>query len=287
MPELIVASLGWGTQSTALVAMSALGYRGLPKLDFAIHADTTWERAGTYEYAKQMGEWLEAQGVTVITVSDPKQAEKAITSDTDMPAYASLIIPLRNGSFETTIPAHTASPKGGMLRRQCTQRWKIQPIRKFIAQELGCRGLPKSEGVVEQWLGISTDERHRAGASDVKYIKHRFPLLELGISRQDCISWLASNGLPQPGKSACTFCPYHNKKTWQGMKRENGPDWQQAVAVDLAIRDKRPPYDLFVHPTRKPLNEAVMIPEDYGATQLELLDVDPQEADCESGYCFL
>lgn len=51
MSELTVASLGWGVQSWVLVAMSALGE--LPKVDFAIHSDTTWERSATYDFAQQ------------------------------------------------------------------------------------------------------------------------------------------------------------------------------------------------------------------------------------------
>ena len=71
------------------------------------------------------------------------------------------------------------------------------------------------------------------------------------------------------------------------MKRENGPDWRTAVRVDEAIRDRRPPYPLFVHPTRKPLEQAVTIPEDFGMEQLHLGLVDTATASCDSGYCFL
>ena len=42
---MIAISLGWGTQSFALAAMSALGE--LPPVDVAIHADTGYERAAT------------------------------------------------------------------------------------------------------------------------------------------------------------------------------------------------------------------------------------------------
>jgi len=74
---------------------------------------------------------------------------------------------------------------------------------------------------------------------------------------------------------------------WQEMKRENGHDWQQAIEIDKAIRDKRPPYPLFIHSARIPLQEAVTIPEDFGATQLELMAFDDYDAECDSGYCFL
>jgi hypothetical protein len=158
-------------------------------------------------------------------------------------------------------------------------------MRRWIAGELKRRGLPKSLGIIEQWLGITRDEWRRAKDSDVKYIEHRYPLLELGMTRGDCLNWLKKHGLPTPGKSSCTFCPYHNAAMWAELKRQNGPDWKEAIKIDEAIRDKRPPYPLFVHSARIPLVEAVDIPEDYGVKQLSMFDDD--DAECDSGYCFL
>lgn len=52
MTEKFVAiSLGWGVQSWTLAAMSALNE--LPRVDAAIHADTTHERGATYLFAEQ------------------------------------------------------------------------------------------------------------------------------------------------------------------------------------------------------------------------------------------
>jgi len=266
--SLTVISLGWGVQSWTLAAMVAL--KELPPVDFAIHSDTTWERSATYVFAKQWAPWLEERGVKVVTVSDPECAGAVVVN--------------YGGVF---IPGYTLSDKGdrGQLRRQCSQRWKIQPVRRCISAKLN--GQKKTPGIVEQWIGYTLDEFQRAGDSKVKYIKNRFPLLEMNYTRGDCLAWLDRHDLPSPGKSACTFCPYHNRITWENMKRENGQDWLQAVDVDARIRDKRPPYPLFVHPARVPLSEAVKIPEDYGYTQLALLDSDDFDAECDSGACFL
>lgn len=258
-----ILSLGWGVQSWTLAAMVALGE--LEPIDFAVHADTTWERKQTYDFASRWTPWLEAHGVKVVTVSDADQAKKAATAATDIPGF-------------------TLSQTGdrGQLRRQCTSRWKITPQRRFIAAELEQRGLAKSPGVVEQWLGISLDEWSRAKDADVKFIKHCFPLLDLRMTRGDCVAWLERNGLEVPGKSACVFCPYHNRRAWADMKRDQLEDWLIAVEIDLQIRGARPPYSLFVHSTRVPLTEAVNIPEDVGMTQPGMFD-----DECDSGHCFL
>lgn len=247
-----VISLGWGVQSFTLTAMSALGE--LEPVDFAIHADTTWERSATYAFAEIWTTWLKVHGVEVVTV---------LAKDT---GYIN-----RYGGV--MLPAYT-NGKGGRFPRECTSDWKIATTRRYLQSVR--RNQP-----VEQWIGISKDEWWRAKDPDVQYITHRFPLLELDMTRADCIAWLERHGLDVPNKSSCTFCPFHKTEAWQEMKRENGPDWQQAVAVDAAIRDKRPPYPLYVHRSCRPLPEAVDIPEDHGYTQPSLLDI------CDSGACFL
>lgn len=264
MSELRVSSLGWGVQSWTLAAMSALGE--LEPLDFALHSDTTWERSHTYQFRAKWQPWLETHNVKVVTVSDPVAAHRIV-----------------DASNQVHIPAFTLQgEQRGQLNRSCTQRWKIAPMRRYIAAELERRGLEKTPGIVEQWIGISKDEWWRAKDSDVAYITHRFPLIEKDMTRGDCIEWLMAHGFDLPGKSSCTFCPFHDRFAWADMKREGGADWQQAVEIDATIRNRRTEVIAFVHSARLPLLEAVDIPEDHGMTQPGLFDTP-----CDSGACFL
>ena len=257
-----IVSLGWGVQSWTLAAMSALGE--IPKIDYAIHADTTHEAAHTYAHAEKWTPWLEDHGIRVVTVRSDSTAIDEVGG-----TQRGVIIPAFSKSLEKS--------DFGVLRRQCTSRWKIDPIRKFVRTLV-----PKPRpGIVESWLGISLDEWTRMRDSDVKYIKNVYPLVDRRINRADCVLWLQQHGLDVPSKSACVFCPYHNLTQWQSMKKENGSDWQRALDADDAIRNKRPGYEVFVHRLAKPLEEAVKIPEDYGASQLEMDMV------CDSGVCFV
>jgi hypothetical protein len=248
--------------------MSALGEAD--PIDIAIHSDTTWEREETYKFAEWGTKWLEDHDVAVVTVTD--EATNVVR---------------QVGLNGVMIPAFTTYEDGnpsGMLRRQCTQRWKIVPVRRWLSDRIKHLAYNKSIGAVEQWLGISFDEIHRAKDSDVQWIQHRFPLLEKKMTRQDCIIWLQKHGLPVPPKSSCVFCPFHTTRTFAEMKREGGSDWKNAVMIDEAIRDKRPGFVAYVHPDRIPLIE-LKIAEDFGATQLSF--VDTADAECDSGYCFL
>lgn len=251
--KISVISLGWGVQSWTLAAMIALG--DAPPVDYVIHSDTTWEKDRTYKFADEWGPWLESKGISLITVTDSKT--KQITDKW-------------GGVF---IPAFTVGPKGkrGQLRRQCTSRWKIEPIRRFIRTAMRQHKLKVLPGTITMQLGITLDEYTRAKDSSSKYIINEYPFLDLKWDREDCLDYLDSNGLPSPGKSACTFCPYHSMEAWNQL---NGVDLKEAIMVDEAIRDKRGDYPLYVHPKRVPLREIERTVEEEGL-------------ECDSGYCFL
>lgn len=149
---------------------------------------------------------------------------------------------------------------GGMLKRQCTQDFKILPLQRKVRELLGLK--PRQRGprqpVVEQWIGISADEKLRMKESRLPYIRNRWPLIERGMVRQQCIEWCEGRGHPRPPKSACTFCPYRDQDEWRAL----GPDdFADAVMVDEIIRPgmpgpKRPAGEQwFVHPSRIPLSE--------------------------------
>jgi len=262
-PKLKVLSVGWGVQSWAMLAMMVLDY--LPRADVFIHSDTTFERSGTYEFAEQWTPWLGERGITVQTVraDSPKQWRD---------------------SKAVFIPAFTVNNDGknGQSRRQCTQRWKIAPIRQLVRKEMDTRGISVAPEVVEMQTGITLDEFQRMRDSDVNYIKNTYPLVDRRITRGDCVAWLEENDLPVPPKSSCTFCPYQSKVAWMRNKSAGGSDWGEAVEIDNAIRSRRPDHTLFVHSSRLPLEEAVNIPEDFGATQPTFDDIES----CDSGFCW-
>jgi len=250
-----VISLGWGVQSFALAAMSALGV--LPPVDAAIHANTRHERSETYAFVAKWTPWLEARGVRVVTVSAKPETTNIETG--------------------VTPPFFTVGPEGrGMLRRTCTDRWKIRPIQRWIRANRDGRQ-------VESLLGVTLDEWQRMKDSGVSYITNRFPFMELEPPwrRSDVVRWLLDNGLEVPVKSACIFCPYHNLEAWRDIRANGNGDWQKALDADRAIRDRRPGYKCYVHPARVPLEEVdLRNAQDHG--QLTLWD----EEEC-TGMCFL
>lgn len=231
MPEfkqLITLSLGAGVQSTALLLASAKGL--LPKLDAAIFADTGWEPANVYDHLDRIDQEIaQPAGIPILRVSEGNIREDAFDSEK---RFASM-------------PLFVKSPNGskGMIRRQCTAEYKIKPIHQKTKELLGATrdaegklGRVKAGLFVEQWIGISTDEFHRAKDSRVKYIKHTFPLLELGWSRADCIKFLDSFGFGSTPKSACIGCPFHGNRMWRELRDNHPTEFADAVLFDAQMR---------------------------------------------------
>lgn len=156
-------SLGAGVQSTCLLLLAAEGH--LPGLDVAIFADTGWEPRSVYAHLDQIErEIAEPAGIPILRVSSGNIRDDALDPSK---RFASM-------------PLHILNPQGteGLSRRQCTGQYKIRPIKEQVRRLLGYpypQRIPA--GVfVEQWIGISVDEVHRAKDADVAYMKNRFPL---------------------------------------------------------------------------------------------------------------
>jgi hypothetical protein len=215
-----IISLGAGVQSSVMALMAARGEIG-PMPDCAIFADTQWEPRNVYAWL----DWLETQlpfPVHRVTVGSVR--ESALTKRNST-----------GGSF-SSVPYFTVG--GGMGRRQCTNEYKIQPIRRKIRELLGlAKGQHGPKNVAAfQWIGISTDEIQRLKMSKDRYIENRWPLIEARMSRSDCLEWMERNGYPMPAKSSCIGCPYHSDAQWRDMRDNDPESWADAVEVDRLMR---------------------------------------------------
>src|SRR3546814_2344577 len=87
---------------------------------------------------------------------------------------------------------------------------------------------------------------------------NRFPLVEMGMTRRDCLRWLERNGYPAPPKSSCIGCPYHSDSLWRQMREEDPDAWDDAVVIDRMIRTgfRNLRDEVFLHRSCLPLDEA-------------------------------
>mgnify|MGYP001024857288 CR=1 FL=1 len=187
-------SFGGGVNSTAL--MVHLVEQGCP-LDEVIFADTGGELPQTYDYLESVVSYLRNRDIPFRRV-------------------------VSKGGFlydrclrRRVIPSE--------IWRWCTRDFKILPIYAYY----------RSLGVhVNQYLGISYEERDRKRESGVPYTTNRYPLISRRINRDRCIDLIIGAGLKLPVRSGCFFCPFNSLSRWVEICRDHAELYSKAMTLE-------------------------------------------------------
>ena len=255
--NLRVISLGAGVQSSVMALMAGMG-KITPMPDCAIFADTQFEPKEIYEHLDWLTHVLPFP-VHVVTAGNIKE-------DT---------LQGKNAFGTSYIAMPLFTDKNTMGRRQCTFDYKIRPINKKTRQLMGLKKGQRANGkVCETWVGISIDEIQRVKESQFPYVKNRYPLIELGMKRRDCLSWFEKYFPHKKLKrSACIACPYNNNSSWRNMKKNDPENFKIAIDFDEKIRNlhKDEKLKYYIYQGKVPLKDAdLSTAEDKG--QLNFLD---------------
>lgn len=270
--------LGGGVQSGTLVEMIADGV--IQKPDAVIFSDTGDEGWWTLQMMQRYRSRLSTVGVKLIQaiVWDGFYATQQKLSESALGVHRDF----------ASIPFYLINPDGskGMLRRQCTDRFKIAPANKnikfWLHQNRGIgKWLNKDETYeapdirlprdvyTECLFGISTDEAERATSErGPNWQKPVYPLMDMGMSRDDCVAWLTERGYPIPRKSACYYCPFRDDLGWLEMQEFDPNTFERACQFDEYIRSEEFKTRTamgqqlrgtpFLHSSRTPLREAIL-----------------------------
>ena len=252
--SLTVISLGGGVQSSVMALMASQGaFDAIP--DCAIFADTHWEPPSLYTHLDWLAERLGFPLYVVDNGRSLREDAKALTNHSGNRGFIDLPVYLKGRDGEGD----------GMGRRQCIEHYKIAPVRRKMRELLG---LSKGQRVptgttVELWLGISTDEAIRMRPSRDGWIRNRYPLIAVGMSRKDCMEWWEGRYDRPLERSSCIGCPYQSRQRWAETKRQWPKPFAEVVEIDSNLRGKlafaKEPY---LHPRRVPLAEAVRLDEE-------------------------
>ena len=257
-----ILSLGAGMQSSTLFMMAC--FNEIERFDAAIFADTGWEPKPVYRWLEFLKEQGKKHRIPIHIVRQGNIREDALNSQ---------VRPRKGqGRRHASMPLFVLGPNGerGIIRRQCTYEYKIRPItrkqRKLVGY-LPYKRIPP--GSIECWKGISVDEAQRVTISDKPWMTFHYPLIEMEMSRQDCLNWFKKRKLPTPPRSACIGCPFRRDTEWIWLKENSPEDFKDAFYIDKIIRKCGGMRgDLFLHEERKPLDEIIFKNE----TQLNLFD---------------
>ena len=287
-PLLTVLNYSGGKQSSCLLWMVILGDYPKPESFIALNADPGIENSRTYEYIEIMMKECEKAGIHLATASGPNLLE-------DLRAVG------RGERFRVDNPPYwTKDPNNGsrgQLMHKCTRHYKVAPMDRYIRGYLEeHHGISRKrsnlgEGMVEKWIGFSLDEELRIRDPRRKYIKFRYPLIELGMTDSDIIGYFKENGLPIPERSVCNACFSNGLATLKKMHDERPDDWKIAVELDEAIRDMSSVMverTVFVNDKLMPLSE--LAEKNFlmdGEDQMTFGFHDADDWSCDKGYCFV
>lgn len=274
IPLLTTLSLSWGHQSTALLWMLIREEIERPANFAAISADPGMENSETYTYRNWMIPKAEKAGIKIVLADGPNLYEDLLSLPKTKPSR------IDNPSYFTK-PEQEGGTEG-KLRQKCTKHYKVDPIRRAIRKLL-----PRKvrRGMCESWIGFAFDEEARIKTPDVLWQYSRFPLHEMGLSKEDIATYYQERGIPEPPRSVCNGCYANGTDYFKDMYENRPCDWAQAVAVDEAIRDMSScgvNSDVYVHRSCIPLKQLPACGFNVGKTEAER-----ERFACTSGYCFL
>ena len=239
-------------QSSTMALMAAKG-EITPMPDAAIFADTQGEPKSVYDWLDYLITLLPYK-VHVITYGNLMESELRVRRSSKSGKL------YRRSGIPGFVRGH------GMLRRQCTADYKVRPIIRYL-RKLGEVPRGCKEVRLVQWIGISRDEAHRMKDAPHPWIENRWPLVDMNMTRADCLTWMKERGYPEPPRSACTFCPFHSDKEWVRLKREEPEEFQGAVELERKIheaaKEDEVAWDLcYLHRKRIPLDQVVFKEEE-------------------------
>lgn len=249
-----VMNYGGGRQTVAMLVLIQRGI--IPKPDRIVIADTGRENPSTWDYRDEVAEPMaQSMGLTI------EIAPRSL-------AYVDLYA--HNGDL--LLPVYTAT---GKMSAFCSTEWKVRVVRRFLKE----RGI----NTATAWIGYALDERDRYKPTkeDTSGPWYRaFPLLDLNLTKRDCIQVIKDAGLPLPPPSACWMCPNKPNEEWRYLRDNYPAAFAQACQLDDEVREEdiaQGHAGVWLHASRVPLRDA----------DLDIDDRKEGGRQCGLGMCFV
>lgn len=226
-----VLNYGGGTQTTAMIALCITGR--LPWPDRIVMADTGREASATWEWLHDVVAPALANHGRAVEIAPHSLATEDLLSH-----RGTILMPM------WTTKKNAGEP--GQLPTYCSDKWKTRVVQRHLAD---CQR-------VDHWIGYSADEASRMAARGGNLEKWRsvYPLLDLGMTRDDCQQIVRRVfGKPAP-KSSCYMCPHRGDSQWRELRDHYPADWAEAVHLDYLLRQKDP--HVYTHRSGVPLDMA-------------------------------
>lgn len=228
-------SCGGGRQSAGMAALIVLGE--LPRPDHVAMVALEREFRQVWPYVNTyIRPALEALGVPFTAIPRGKYATKDFWGGADgklilLPVYSDF------------------SGAPSKLSEYCSGEWKREVVLRWAATQLGW----KTRGV-DNWVGISFEERSRRRGPRRQWLKPTYPLLDVRPTTvSSCLAAVQRVGWPEPPRSRCSMCPNQSDAEWAELSAK---EFARACALEDTIR-KVDPHAWF-HKSMIPLRDVTL-----------------------------
>lgn len=268
MKEIHVLSWGGGTQSTALMLKflnnEVPDKNGDPiQLDYIFFADTKNESQMVYDQVYKVQKYVKQKyNRKIIITSKNKEmlsdqvAEENIANGTIQnyrkSEYADLFqshILFFKGVLKSidVMPFYTRKPDGKISKtpfKSCTMAYKIDQIMKELRIQLGVGQIRQTKYKVYMYIGFSNDEIQRVKPTLLPYSENKFPLVDMGINKTDCINYVESQLGFKPVSSVCNMCYANDIDRIYDIYKNDPSGWDRLLQLDYAMQHKHPEHKL-------------------------------------------
>ena len=204
-----VVNFGGGVNSTAM--LGGMVERHMP-FDLVLFADTGGERPETYHHVDAVSNWLSSRGFPRIhTVRWIRQTGEFI-------------------SLEQACIEQNMLPSLAYGNKGCSSKWKAYPADKFVKSVFSEH--IESGGRVTRCLGFDAGEERRAKDREHETWDFRYPLIEWGWDRAECLQAIQRLGLPRAAKSSCFFCPAMKRHEVKALREEHPDLYERAIKME-------------------------------------------------------
>jgi hypothetical protein len=220
---------GLGVNSTAGVIESV---QREDRVDLVLSADTGDEKPETYDFRGTFTEWLKARGVAVEVAH--KTPVKARVNGRKVPVAPGTTY----STLEQNCLVNKTLPSVVFGYKSCSQKWKREPMDAFLRGHAPVVAEWEAGRRVARLIGYDAGEPQRpANMRDTAREVFRFPLIEWGWYREQCIAVIVGAGLPVPPKSACFYCPSSKKSEIIQLSKRHPDLYKRALAMEDNARE--------------------------------------------------
>lgn len=171
--------------------------------------------------------------------------------------------------------------------RWCTSDSKLIPIYRDFVRPMQADG--KIIKPCTMIIGLSYEELIRMYTPHLSEYVVEYPLIDMKLTRQDCIKIISDAGYEVPPKSGCYFCPFQGLDQWRKLYHNHNTLYQDAIQLEESDLNF-PKYKLFAKGKHFPKGKQLRRLSEYfsDSKQMTLFgdDADDDDMTCEqAGYC--